>query len=300
MSFPEPIHIPLSNDHSGKKQTQLRTVRLSMPIDLPQRFSPSSPIPTNVGSPQADNRQFRPMSPQATLEKPKDPSRGQLITLTAPSIFYSFDPSAEPSFKFDILVSNNAIPFFVQPPINLKKPRFLLYPICLTPVSTSPIRFSLNRNTILHWATDSRPIDVTSLLMSFGQQNWLIVETGNHPVPFSIVGIWASYRTFDEIADEIKTRGTFFFNDYTSLCPLTGMQIEIPARGVNCNHANCFDLLPYLTQAQALTSWICPICGCPLPYTDLRVGERPEFQYDVISNNTEAEQDWSSFMTDDF
>ena len=289
MSFPETIHIPLSTDHSGKKQTQLRTVRLSMPNDLPQSFSPSTQH--CVQQAQSFNS-FRPSSPQVN-EIFFDQRRTSGITLTAPSIFYRFIPGVVPSFKIDILVSSNTSPVTVQPPMNVKQLRFLLFPICFTPISTSPVKIILNGNQILHWATDSRPMDVTSMLMAYGQQNWLIVETGIHLVPFTIVGIWMEYHTFDEITQEIIHRGTFSFDDYTSLCPLTGMQIDIPARGVNCNHSNCFDLLPFLSQCQALTEWTCPICGCCLPYSELRVGVQQEAQSNAdigICNNQEENQ----------
>lgn len=307
MSFPDTIHIPLTNDHIGKKQTQLRTVRLTIPSDLPQSLSPLGP---HYAPPAQSFSNYRPSSPQVS-EVFIDRNRSGRISLVAPSLFYRFIPGVEASFKIDILVSSNTSPFIVQPPTGVQQLRFLLFPVCVAPISTSPVKFILNGNQLHHWATDSRPIDVTSMLMPFGQQNWLIVETGVHMVPFSIVGVWMEYRSFDDIAQEISKRGTFQFNDYTSLCPLTGMQIEIPARGINCQHSSCFDLLPFLSQCQALTEWVCPICGNNLPYSELRIGAQQESQVveqnENLTNENQIFQlpsmqdfDWSNSCNFDF
>ena len=45
-------------------------------------------------------------------------------------------------------------------------------------------------------------------------------------------------------------------------CPLTAAKIEIPVRGVFCNHFQCFDLRNYLTLISESVNprWRCPLC----------------------------------------
>eukprot|EP00920_Eleutheroschizon_duboscqi_P014165 GHVT01033030.1.p1 GENE.GHVT01033030.1~~GHVT01033030.1.p1 ORF type:complete len:518 (-),score=56.47 GHVT01033030.1:2615-4168(-) len=52
-------------------------------------------------------------------------------------------------------------------------------------------------------------------------------------------------------------------------CPLTGSLCRIPARGRNCRHRGCFDLLAFLEAMKNQLLWRCPICRTPLPYAEL-------------------------------
>lgn len=53
------------------------------------------------------------------------------------------------------------------------------------------------------------------------------------------------------------------------LCPLSRVPITCPARGVNCNHVDCFDLRQFLMLRLSEGS-PCPICNQPLFADDLR------------------------------
>ncbi|OHT16292.1 hypothetical protein TRFO_13300 [Tritrichomonas foetus] len=296
MSLPEALHISLTSNHSSKKPPLLRNVRLNVPPgDLPQVVTPNSP-PQNLSSsfPNLPLQALSTLSTIATLStSPSAPNPGndqsndfhsltsasisKRATLIAPSVFYRFHPDVEPSFVYDVLMPNNAKPFTAQPPLDINQPRFLLYAACVTPVSTSPVKFILNGKSVAHWTTDPRPLDVTDLLVPFGQQNWLIVESGNFVVPFTVIGVWASFFPIKEIVQEIEQKGCFEFKEVAAICPISGAQIEVPSRGLNCNHEECFDLLPYITACQAMTMWICPICNHSLPLCDLRIGVRPQF-----------------------
>lgn len=59
------------------------------------------------------------------------------------------------------------------------------------------------------------------------------------------------------------------------ICPLTHKILQQPARGVNCSHAECFDLSGYISFASKLDTWICPICNSECQFEDLRVD--PEY-----------------------
>ena len=45
-------------------------------------------------------------------------------------------------------------------------------------------------------------------------------------------------------------------------CPLSTVRIDIPARGIFCNHFQCFDLRNYLSLISESTNprWNCPLC----------------------------------------
>ncbi|EAY13873.1 MIZ zinc finger family protein [Trichomonas vaginalis G3] len=193
-------------------------------------------------------------------------------TILSPSIFYSFMDNTIPTFIADILTTENALSFVATPPQNLLNPRFLIYAISSASISTSPIKIVLNGSTFHRRLNDVTAVDVTNLLVPFGQQNWLVVETGGIIVPFALLGVWSSFSSMENIIQMISSKPGFYFSEVSAICPITGQQIEIPAKGVDCHHDNCFDLIPYLTTRQALGVWTCPICGCSLPLQDLRVG----------------------------
>jgi hypothetical protein len=74
--------------------------------------------------------------------------------------------------------------------------------------------------------------------------------------------------------------------------PYTLARCNIPVRGVDCKHADCFDLYVFLTTAlkpnNSRTN--CPHCTLPLMLTDLRISERmthalanlPEYVSEVV------------------
>jgi hypothetical protein len=57
----------------------------------------------------------------------------------------------------------------------------------------------------------------------------------------------------------------------SGICPLSRKIITKPARGVRCDHAECFDLVGYCAFGAKLNVWVCPICHKPTPPEDLRL-----------------------------
>lgn len=55
------------------------------------------------------------------------------------------------------------------------------------------------------------------------------------------------------------------------VCPLTRKLIARPARGMKCEHSECFDLTGYICYSLKNKSWACPICNRPLPADELCV-----------------------------
>ncbi|KAH7719713.1 MIZ zinc finger family protein [Aphelenchoides avenae] len=63
------------------------------------------------------------------------------------------------------------------------------------------------------------------------------------------------------------------FKPLSLICPIMKKRIVHPARGVNCNHMECFDLSAYLGSQISKPFWECPVCSKPLPAAELRTYE---------------------------
>eukprot|EP00455_Lapot_gusevi_P008693 TRINITY_DN1380_c0_g1_i3.p1 TRINITY_DN1380_c0_g1~~TRINITY_DN1380_c0_g1_i3.p1 ORF type:complete len:213 (+),score=21.53 TRINITY_DN1380_c0_g1_i3:46-684(+) len=57
-------------------------------------------------------------------------------------------------------------------------------------------------------------------------------------------------------------------------CPLSIMRLQMPAKGKQCVHAQCFELGAFLQFSQQSCIWQCPICYVPLPYEDLMIDRK--------------------------
>mmetsp|Transcript_25772 Transcript_25772/g.45747 ORF Transcript_25772/g.45747 Transcript_25772/m.45747 type:complete len:563 (-) Transcript_25772:88-1776(-) len=57
-------------------------------------------------------------------------------------------------------------------------------------------------------------------------------------------------------------------------CPLSVSRIEKAARGKNCKHPQCFDLLTFIMYSEQSHVWQCPVCLKPLPIGDIIVDEK--------------------------
>lgn len=54
-------------------------------------------------------------------------------------------------------------------------------------------------------------------------------------------------------------------SDVSALCPYMRLRMTKPCRGLRCEHAQCFELLPFVTMCVQRHLWVCPICLTPLP-----------------------------------
>jgi len=298
MSFPNsPVYNSSPDQNSGQSRQnkpKLRSVRLELPSkDFPRKASPGHNL---FPPPTQQTGSFNSSIPINSSQTPKIGRTSVTAVvngakLMSPSVFYQFPENCEASFILDVVTPDNAFPFSAHPGMELNNPRFLLYTICSTSISTSPVKIILNGTTRLHWITDPRPLDVTDILVPFGQQNWLIVETGSFVVPFAVVGVWSSFFSLTELIHEIDQRDHFVFSEVAAICPITGQQIETPSKGANCNHEQCFDLVSYITTCQALGFWICPICQQQVYMADLRIGQRPSYSFSEAPVN-QATNNW--------
>ncbi len=73
-------------------------------------------------------------------------------------------------------------------------------------------------------------------------------------------------------------------DDYYKLsliCPLTKKKLELPARGTNCQHLECFDLRSYLSLTHDSILTNCPICKSYFVKSTLRIDT---FILNILSN----------------
>jgi hypothetical protein len=96
-------------------------------------------------------------------------------------------------------------------------------------------------------------------------------------VPIVVFIRWMQRVALADLTQRILTERAFAIQYGHSrtppngVCPLTRKLIARPARGVKCQHDDCFDLTGFLSYAIKTNSWTCPICHMPLIAEDLRV-----------------------------
>ena len=294
MSLPNSPGILNTSDsllaHNRGNKQKLRSVRLEIPFRDQPKPSPNIQSPQTQASPSSHSFGELSISVPAPRHKSKQsmvPQNIGNLSIISPNVFYQFSERTEPTFVNEIVIPENAFAFTAHPGPELVSPRFLIYTLSSTAISTTPIKLIINGRKVEHWMSDPMPIDATDFLVPFGQQNWLIVETGTLVIPFVVVGVWCSRFSFNDIVSTISRKETFPFSEIGALCPITGRMISIPARGVNCMHQQCFDLLSYITTRQAIGLWSCPICMGLCSLDDLRIGEQVNTFPVFVKNQTD-------------
>uniref|UniRef100_A0A0X3PN85 E3 SUMO-protein ligase PIAS1 n=3 Tax=Schistocephalus solidus TaxID=70667 RepID=A0A0X3PN85_SCHSO len=72
------------------------------------------------------------------------------------------------------------------------------------------------------------------------------------------------------------------------LCPLSKCRIDLPVRGHNCQHIQCYDANTYLLINERKPAWKCPVCDVPAPFHELLVdGLMLEILADTMTENLE-------------
>ena len=120
---------------------------------------------------------------------------------------------------------------------------------------------------------NGKEIDITEELHN--GENYLLVNTSN--ITFEVLASieWRNIETPESIVEKIIKNSQPMeiapnLQFVTDLCPITGRQIKTPGRGAGCAHAQCFDMVAFIQNAQQTGSWNCPICGKPIPLETLR------------------------------
>lgn len=73
--------------------------------------------------------------------------------------------------------------------------------------------------------------------------------------------------------ESLKTNDLEVYNQFPIKDPITFSLIVVPARGVNCLHLSCFDLISFLTfnVQGSKFRWKCPICKKILPINEILI-----------------------------
>lgn len=63
--------------------------------------------------------------------------------------------------------------------------------------------------------------------------------------------------------------------------PLSKMRMNLPARGIDCIHMQCFDAIQFLQMNEQKQTWICPLCKKKVRFEDIEVDE---FFLNILQN----------------
>ena len=116
-------------------------------------------------------------------------------------------------------------------------------------------------------------IPISELINKSGSFQVMQIEPS---VPIIAMVRWLKKKPISVVANEILQRPNApplkIEQPVTNgFCPLTRKVMITPARGVQCQHLECFDLTGFLCHSIKLNKWICPICKKPLNPEDLRI-----------------------------
>ncbi|CCE63296.1 hypothetical protein TPHA_0E02040 [Tetrapisispora phaffii CBS 4417] len=73
----------------------------------------------------------------------------------------------------------------------------------------------------------------------------------------------------DEEDDDLITTSTVM----SLQCPISYTRMKYPAKGINCQHLQCFDALWYFHSQKQLPTWQCPVCQLPLKVGTMAICE---------------------------
>lgn len=68
-------------------------------------------------------------------------------------------------------------------------------------------------------------------------------------------------------------------------CPLSTMRMQLPCRGHQCHHSQCFDATSYLQTQEQAPQWSCPICNKTCNFNDLAVDE---YVQDILARTKQS------------
>ncbi|KAK2954695.1 putative MIZ/SP-RING zinc finger [Blattamonas nauphoetae] len=98
----------------------------------------------------------------------------------------------------------------------------------------------------------------------------------------------------DEVVMFAKKRVFRMENDVSEIvsavtlkCPLMFTRIEIPAKGKNCTHRQCFDLRGFLQYSSRDRQYVCPVCHKATPFSDLVIDLNMERILKTVSADVE-------------
>lgn len=118
---------------------------------------------------------------------------------------------------------------------------------------------SLNLNDSLHYQTTT---------VEHSEINWdeLLVELKEKSVP--------NYEKCKVLIKKVLENDKDLMVDCTIVSlvdPLTKTRMELPARGVDCSHMECFDAVQFLLMNRQKETWKCPSCKNRVRFEDIEI-----------------------------
>ncbi|KAK6344978.1 hypothetical protein TWF718_006923 [Orbilia javanica] len=166
-------------------------------------------------------------------------------------------------------------------------------------------RLELGENTIQIMMMDHPAADGTSYYAAVEE-----IEVADYNTLFQLITqtqSWSSNEAKEHIIRRLKKSADSIANDddisvveedtvtVSVTCPMSQQIIDVPVRGKDCQHLDCFDLKGYLTSRTKFPtgfsvpdSWKCPICSCECTPATLIVDG---FMKDTVSKLKEVQAD---------
>lgn len=148
------------------------------------------------------------------------------------------------------------------------------------------------------------PIDVTQQTdLKYPSQNTLQICWSDEPHEYMAVVYIAEKLTACELLEDLKKKPLQSSNKTINTIkecmqsetdgmhidsliwsirdPLSKTKLELPARGKDCIHFQCFDAKQYLQMNELKQTWLCPICNKKAKYENLEIDE---FFLNILQN----------------
>jgi len=125
------------------------------------------------------------------------------------------------------------------------------------------------QNTIkITWSNEPREYMAVLYVAQRLTWNDLVVELKKRPIRASVKTKELIKKTIENYAD--MDVDTMFA---TVKDPLTKLRMQLPARGVDCEHLQCFDAIPFLQMNDQKQRWTCPLCEKKIKFENIEVDE---------------------------
>lgn len=140
----------------------------------------------------------------------------------------------------------------------------------LTSNANQLLTFSINSTMFNNVGT---PFDITNFINP-GLNNIHFVTLSNVSTIFVELKLTRTQNVDEmvrKIVNEFPPPPLIMSDPFISkVCPISKQDIVQAGRGCKCTHSQCFDIRSYISQAVRSNSWICPVCGQPLPFEEVR------------------------------
>ena len=85
------------------------------------------------------------------------------------------------------------------------------------------------------------------------------------------VSTFRRYRELVNMIKEVRRDNRPVTGDQRAIVidPISGRLMRSPGKGINCRHDQCFDLKAFITRANMLRQWTCPICNMSATFEEL-------------------------------